>query len=60
MPGRSKLPKAWSAKRDRQYEHIKAGELARGRSAKTAKRIAAATVNATRAKKGEVRRRRGR
>ena len=33
------------AKKTRQYEHIKEAELESGRSAKTAKRIAAATVN---------------
>lgn len=43
-----------SAKRKRQYEHIKRSESARGRSNKTAKRIAAATTNKTRAKKGET------
>jgi hypothetical protein len=43
-----------SAKRKRQYEHIKKSEAARGRSSKTAERIAAATTNKTRAKKGET------
>ena len=43
-----------SKKRTRQYEHIKESEEARGRSAKTAKRIAAATTNKTRAAKGET------
>lgn len=46
--------KAWSAKRERQYEHIKEGEKDRGRSEKTAERIAAATVNKTRTEKGET------
>jgi hypothetical protein len=46
--------KAWTAKRERQYEHIKENEQERGRSAGTAKRIAAATVNKTRAEKGET------
>lgn len=45
---------AWSEKRERQYEHIKEGETKKGRSAKVAKRIAAATVNKTRRKKGEL------
>jgi hypothetical protein len=49
------MPKSWSNKRERQYEHIKRSESRRGRSAKTAKRIAAATVNKTRRKKGETR-----
>ena len=42
-----------SKKRTRQYEHIKESEEQRGRSAKVAKRIAAATTNKTRRKKGE-------
>lgn len=41
------------AKRSRQYEHIKAGELARGRSLGVAKRIAAATVNAAISRRGK-------
>ncbi|MBU6422905.1 MAG: hypothetical protein KGJ98_09055 [Chloroflexota bacterium] len=43
-----------SPKRERQYEHIKKSELARGRSSRTAERIAAATTNKTRRKKGET------
>lgn len=43
-----------SEKRKRQYEHIKRSESARGRSNKTAERIAAATTNKTRRKKGEA------
>jgi len=46
--------KAWTAKRERQYEHIKENERERGRSERTAERIAAATVNKTRAAKGET------
>jgi hypothetical protein len=38
------------AKNKRQYEHIKDSEKKQGRSAKTAKRIAAATVNKQRSK----------
>jgi len=45
---------AWSAKRERQYEHIKSEEKKRGRSEDTAERIAAATVNRTRTAKGET------
>jgi hypothetical protein len=44
-----------SPKRKRQYEHIKESELQRGRSEKVAKRIAAATTNKTRRRKGESR-----
>ena len=43
-----------SAKRKRQYEHIKESAQERGRSSKTAKRIAAATVNKERRQKGET------
>ena len=42
------------AKRKRQYKHVLESEKKEGRSEKTAKRIAMATVNKTRRKKGEV------
>ena len=42
------------AKNKRMNEHIKESESKRGRSAKSAKRIAAATVNKQRAKKGQT------
>ena len=45
---------AWSAKRERQYEHIKESELKQGRSTKRSKEIAARTVNKERAEKGET------
>lgn len=45
---------AWSAKRERQYEHIKESAQEQGKPAKTAKRIAAATVNKERARSGEA------
>ena len=44
---------AWSAKRERQYEHIKDGLLDRGRPEPLAKEIAARTVNKERARSGE-------
>jgi len=44
------MPKTWSAKDERQYEHIKESARSRGRSTKRAKQIAAATVNKTRRK----------
>jgi hypothetical protein len=47
--------KAWSAKRERQYEHIKESEQEQGRSTKRAKEIAARTVNKERARAGEAR-----
>jgi hypothetical protein len=43
-----------SAKRTRQYEKIKSSARKRGRSTKTAKRIAAATVNKQRRQSGET------
>jgi hypothetical protein len=49
-----------SEKRTRQYEKIKASATKRGRSAKVAKRIAAATVNKQRAQAGETKRSRSR
>ena len=52
--GASMPQQSWSDKRERQYEHVKASEKDRGRSEKTAKRIAAATVNQTRTAKGET------
>ena len=47
--------KAWSNKRERQYEHIVEGERKQGRSTKRAKEIAARTVNKERARSGEAR-----
>jgi hypothetical protein len=47
--------KAWSAKRERQYEHVKEGAQKQGASTKRAKQIAAATVNKERARSGEAR-----
>jgi hypothetical protein len=47
--------RAWSAKRERQYEHIKDAERKRGASTKRAKEIAARTVNKERARTGEAR-----
>ena len=47
--------RAWSNKRERQYEHIKESAKKRGTSTKRAKQIAAATVNKERARKGESR-----
>jgi hypothetical protein len=46
--------RAWSEKRERQYEHIKQQQEERGRPEETAERIAAATVNQTRTAKGET------
>ncbi len=48
------MPKAWNAKRERQYEHIKEGLEEKGRSEDTAEEIAARTVNKERARAGEA------
>lgn len=48
MPGN-----AWSAKRERQYEHIKESLEERGKDEHTAEEIAARTVNKDRAQHGE-------
>ncbi len=45
--------KAWSPKRERQYEHIKEGLEERGTGEDTAQEIAARTVNKERARAGE-------
>jgi hypothetical protein len=46
--------RAWSGKRERQYEHIKEGLEERGRPERVAKQIAARTVNKERARSGEA------
>jgi hypothetical protein len=48
------VPRAWSDKRERQYEHIKEGLQEKGRSEDTAEEIAARTVNKERARAGEA------
>ncbi len=45
----------WSAKRERQFEHIKSGLQRRGKGTKLAAEIAARTVNKERAQRGEAR-----
>ncbi|HEX6707261.1 MAG TPA: plasmid stabilization protein [Albitalea sp.] len=49
------MPKTWSAKRERQYEHIKEGLVERGKDKDLAEEIAARTVNKERAQHGEAR-----
>ncbi|WP_225803641.1 plasmid stabilization protein [Streptomyces sp. NK15101] len=48
------MPRGSSAKRERQYEHIKESALARGESEERAEEIAARTVNKERARSGEA------
>jgi hypothetical protein len=47
--------RAWSNKRERQYQHVKDSAKERGASTKRAKEIAARTVNKERARSGEAR-----
>jgi hypothetical protein len=54
LKGGSVVPKAWSAKDERQYEHVKASEKKEGKSEKRAKEIAARTVNKERKKEGRT------
>ncbi len=46
--------RAWSDKRERQYDHVKEGLLDRGEDDDTAEEIAARTVNKERARAGEA------
>jgi hypothetical protein len=46
--------RAWSKKRERQYDHIKQGLKKQGESEDTAEEIAARTVNKERARAGEA------
>ena len=48
------MPKAWSGKDERQYEHVKESEQQRGKSTKRAKEIAARTVNKQRREDGRT------
>jgi plasmid stabilization system protein ParE len=48
------MPKAWSPKRERQYEHIRDSLEERGKSEDLAEEIAARTVNKERAQHGEA------
>jgi hypothetical protein len=48
------MPAGSSPKRERQYEHIKAGLKKRGQSEDKAEEIAARTVNKERARSGEA------
>ena len=48
------MPRSWSSKRERQYDHIKEGLEERGTPEKKAEEIAARTVNKERARAGEA------
>ncbi|MFE3446141.1 plasmid stabilization protein [Nocardia sp. NPDC059180] len=47
------MPKEWTGKQERQYEHIKDSAEDRGTNTKRAKEIAARTVNKNRAQSGQ-------
>jgi plasmid stabilization system protein ParE len=48
------VPRAWSAKRERQFKHIRDSLEDRGTSEDKAEEIAARTVNKERARRGEA------
>ena len=48
------MPRSWSDKRERQYEHIKDSYEERGTGEDKAEEIAARTVNKQRAEDGET------
>jgi hypothetical protein len=47
------MPRQWSGKRERQYEHVRSSAKQRGASERRSKEIAARTVNKSRAQSGE-------
>ena len=53
------MPKEWSAKDERQYEHIRESALEDGRSEDRAEEVAAATVNKQRSKEGRTKEKKG-
>jgi plasmid stabilization system protein ParE len=48
------MPKSWSKKDERQYEHIKESYESRGRSESKAEELAARTVNKERREEGRT------
>ena len=48
------MPRAWSAKDERQYKHVKESERERGRGEEKAEEIAARTVNKQRREEGRT------
>jgi hypothetical protein len=48
------MPKSWSNKDERQYEHVKESEKKSGKSTERAKEIAARTVNKHRKEEGRT------
>ncbi|MFI7000124.1 plasmid stabilization protein [Nocardia sp. NPDC050175] len=48
------MPKEWTDKQERQYEHVRDSEKSQGASTRRAKEIAARTVNKNRAQAGQT------
>jgi hypothetical protein len=48
------MPRQWTEKQERKYEHIRDSERQQGASTKRAKEIAARTINKERAQKGQT------
>jgi hypothetical protein len=48
------MPRAWTNKDERQFDHVKESELERGRSERKASEIAGRTVNKTRREQGRT------
>ena len=48
------MPRAWTSKDERKYEHIKESQQERGASTRRAKQIAALTVNKARREEGRT------
>lgn len=48
------MPKAWTEKEERMYEHIRDNEKEQGKSPKRAREVAARTVNKRRRKEGKT------
>jgi hypothetical protein len=48
------MPRAWTSKDERQYEHVKKNEIELGRTTRRAKEIAARTVNKQRREEGRT------
>ncbi|NKY49369.1 plasmid stabilization protein [Nocardia vermiculata] len=49
------MPKSWTRKEERQYQHVKSSAEDRGEGSRRAEEIAARTVNKNRAQSGETR-----
>ena len=52
------MPESWTAKDERQYQHVKSSVMDRGQSSRKAQEIAARTVNKQRREEGRTENRR--